>query len=407
MRRAVSYRPLSLFARRAITVCINALTRSPDADRILVIRLGAVGDVVRTLPAVTSLRGAYPGAHIAWLVEAPAASVVQGQPCVDEVIVFPRQELVASFSSRRLRRLASELGRFLSTLRGRRFDLVVDFHSLLRSSVLARLSGARRRIGYAKPLGRELSFLLATDRAELVPGALSRFDRNAGLVEFLAIDMPPAARPLLVSSLDRARMGVQIAQLAKDAPVVLHPGSSATTEYKRWAPEAFATVARSLYEKDGISSIVTVGPSREDLELARAVVEASEGAAKLAPETPTLRDLAALMAVSRLCVGGDTGPIHVASLVGTPVVQIQGSTHPVENAPYTGTPWRTVHVEIACSPCRRGCAAATCMSLIQPDAVLEAARELLAVTGGSRAGDDRVGVTAERGVSDGWVGVAR
>ncbi len=388
MRRAVSYLPLSLFARRVITVCINALTRSPDADRILVIRLGAVGDVVRTLPAVTCLRGAYPGAHIAWLVEAPAASVVQGQPCVDEVIVFPRQELVASLSRGRFPRLARELGSFLSTLRSRRFDLVVDFHSLLRSSVLARLSGARRRVGYAKPLGRELSFLLATDRAELVPGALSRFDRNMGLVEFLAIDMPPAAKPLLVSSLDRARME---AQIARDTPVVLHPGSSAATEYKRWAPEAFATVARSLFEKDGISSIVTVGPSPEDLGLARAVVEASKGAAKLAPETPTLRDLAALMAVSRLCVGGDTGPLHIASLVGTPVVQLQGATHPIENAPYRGTPWRTVHVEIACSPCRRGCAAATCMRLIQPDAVLEAVRELLDASGESRVEADGVG----------------
>jgi len=370
MRRAVSYRSLPLFARRAITVCINALTRSPDADRILVVRLGAVGDVVRTLPAVTCLRGAYPGAHIAWLVEAPAASVVQGQPCVDEVIVFPREELVASLSRGRLRRLTSELARFLGILRGRRFDLVVDFHSLLRSSVLARLSGARRRIGYARPVGRELSFLLATDRA--------------------AIDMPPAARPLLVSALDRARMA---AQIALDAPVVLHPGSSAATEYKRWAPEAFAAVARSLSEKDGIPSIVTMGPCSEDLELARAVVEASEGAAKLAPETPTLRNLAAMLAVSRLCVAGDTGPLHVASLVGTPVVQLQGPTHPVENAPYTGTPWRTVRMELACSPCRRGCAAATCMRLIQPDAVLEAVRELLAEFGASGTRDDRVGAT--------------
>ena len=354
------------------------------------IRLGAVGDVVRTVPAVTRLRAAYPGAHIAWLVEAPAASVVQGQPCVDEVIVFPRGELIAALSRGRVRRLAAGLVAFRHMLRGHRFDLAIDFHSLLRSAVLARLSGARRRIGYARPVGRELSSLLATDRAELLPGALSRFDRNAGLVEFLAIGTTPVARPLLVSTLDRARME---ARLAPDVPIALHPGSSDATPYKRWAPEAFGSLARSLFEEDGISSVVTVGPSREDLELSRAVVDASAGAAKLAPETPTLRDLAALLAASRVCVGGDTGPLHVASLVGTPVVQLLGPTHPVENAPYAGTPSRTVRVPITCSPCQRGCAAATCMRLIDPNAVLLAVRELLVHVGRSESSAGRVGAT--------------
>ena len=185
---------------------------------------------MRTLPAVTRLRAGYPGAHIAWLVEAPAASVLQGQSCVDEVIVFPRAELVAALSWARLRELVGELSNFLHTLRERRFDLAVDFHSLLRSSVLARLSGASRRIGYARPVGRELSYLLVTDRAELVPGALSRYDRNAGLVEYLAIGAPAAAKPLLVSAFDRARMR---ARLGSDVPVALHPGSSDATAYKR------------------------------------------------------------------------------------------------------------------------------------------------------------------------------
>lgn len=388
MRRAVSYRSLSPFARRAIAVCTNALIRPPEADRILVIRLGAVGDVVRTLPAVARLRAAYPGAHLTWLVESSAASVVQGQPAVDEVIVFPREELVAALLRGRVRESAAGFADLLRRLRSRRFDLAVDFHSLLRSSVLARLSGARRRIGYASPVGRELSYVLATDRAELVPGRLSRFDRNVGLVEYLGIDAPPPAKPLIVSAIDRARME---AQLAPDVPVALHPGSSDATLYKRWAPEAFASLARTLFEENGVPSLVTVGPGREDLDLARAVVEASAGAAKLAPATPTLRELAALLSATRLCVAGDTGPLHVASLVGTPVVQLQGPTDPVENAPYPGTPWRTVRVGIACSPCRRGCAAATCMRLIEPDAVVRVVRELLLQTGGTDAGADRLG----------------
>jgi ADP-heptose:LPS heptosyltransferase len=95
-----------------------------------------------------------------------------------------------------------------------------------------------------------------------------------------------------------------------------------------------------------------------------------------------LLDLAALFARSRLYVGADSGPMHVASAVGTPVIQLLGPTDPVENAPFAGTPSRTLRVDVGCNPCRRGCAAATCMRLIPAAAVLEAARVLLAAGAG-------------------------
>ena len=110
--------------------------------------------------------------------------------------------------------------------------------------------------------------------------------------------------------------------------------------------------------------MVSVGPARDDRAFAEAVVKAAGGAARLAPQTPGLGDLAALFARCRLYLGSDTGPLHVASLVGTPVVQLLGPTDPVENAPWPGTPSRTVRVQVACNPCRRGCAAAPCMRLL-------------------------------------------
>jgi ADP-heptose:LPS heptosyltransferase len=163
--------------------------------------------------------------------------------------------------------------------------------------------------------------------------------------------------------------------------VAIHPGTSDATPHKRWTPEGYAAVARGLREGEGVPSIVTVGPARDDRAFAEAVVKAAGGAASLAPPTPRLADLAALFARCRLYLGSDTGPMHVASLVGTPVVQLLGPTDPVENAPWPGTPSRSLRVGVACSPCRRGCAAATCMALLEPAAVLAAARALLA--GGS------------------------
>jgi ADP-heptose:LPS heptosyltransferase len=131
-----------------------------------------------------------------------------------------------------------------------------------------------------------------------------------------------------------------------------------------------------------VPSIVTAGPAAEERAFAEAVLGAAGGAARAAPETPSLLDLAALFARARLYVGGDTGPMHVASLVGTPVVQLLGPTDPVENAPFAGTPSRTVRVQVGCNPCRRGCATATCMRVIAPGAVLEASGALLAASGG-------------------------
>ncbi len=343
---------------------------------MLLIRLGAVGDVVRTLPAASALRAAYPGAQLAWLVEPAASSVVRDQPWIDEVIVFPRDTLSRRLRHGELRRAFRELRAVRRRLRAGRFDLVVDFHSILKSGLLARASGARRRVAYGPPYGRELAWLFANRRARLEGRGASRFERNDALVRFLGVTTPAAERPLHVDPEASERMARALGP--GPAPVALHPGTSDHTPHKRWTVEGYASVARSLAGSEGLASVVTVGPARQDRAFAEAVVDAAGGCARLAPETPRLGDLAALLSQARLFVGGDSGPTHVASLVGTPVVQILGPTDPVENAPHPGTPSRSVRVSVGCNPCRRGCAAATCMQAVRAEAVASAARELLA-----------------------------
>jgi ADP-heptose:LPS heptosyltransferase len=345
------------------------------ADRVLIIRLGAIGDVVRTLPAASALRGALPGAHLAWLVEPASRSAVEGQPWVDEVLVFPRDEIMAA--ARRGRLLASlrATAGSVASLRRRRFDLVLDFHSILKSGLLARASGATVRVAYARPFGREGAWLFAQQRVRVTPRRISRFERNRALVDFVAPHARAAARPFRVDPEARARIAVQ---LDAAAPVALQPGTSAETPHKRWPAARYAAVARALRDEIGVASIVLAGPTPGERALAESIAAASDGAATPAPATASLGDLAALLEGCRLYVGGDTGPMHVASLVGTPVVQILGPTDPIENAPWIETPSRSVRVPVACSPCRRGCAAAPCMLRVAPDAVVAAARALLA-----------------------------
>lgn len=339
---------------------------------------------MRTLPAASRVRDLFPGAHLAWLVEPAASTLLWTQSWIDEVIVFPRNELSAKLRRLKFGLLAQEWIRFVREIRRRRFDLVIDFHSILRSGLLSISTGASQRIAYAPPFGREFAHWFATHRAQLRPTRISRFDRNEALVDFLEAAPPPSfdraapavkSTPLEPGRALRAEMRMRLG--AGLSPAVIHPGTSDATPFKRYTTEGYVEIARGLAEQTAVPTVVAWGPGREDRALATAIVAGAGAAARLAPATPTLGDLAALFSCCRLFVGADSGPLHLASGVGIPVVQIIGPTDPVENAPDPRTPSRTVRVGLDCSPCRRGCAAATCMTAIKPAAVLRAARELL------------------------------
>jgi ADP-heptose:LPS heptosyltransferase len=322
------------------------------------------------------------------LVEPAASTLLQTQPWIDEVIVFPRSQLSATLRRLKFGRLTQEWIRFVREIRRRRFDLVVDFHSILRSGLLSISTGAPQRVAYAPPFGREFAHLFANYRARLRPARISRFERNAGLVDFLEGAPRPRSdctAPVMRSArLEpdrelRAEMGFRLG--AGPSPAVIHPGTSDATPFKRYTPEGYAEIARGLAAETAAPTVVAWGPGRDDRALASAIVSGAGAAARLAPPTPTLGDLAALFACCRIFVGADSGPLHLASGVGIPVVQLIGPTDPVENAPDPRAASRTVRVGLDCSPCRRGCAAATCMTMITPVAVLDAARELLAASG--------------------------
>lgn len=336
------------------------------ARRILVIRLGALGDVVRTRFAFAGLRALYPDARIDWLVEDRAAPGLAGIRGLDEIVEVPRREL------RWLRpaRSARALQALVAELRARRYDLSVDFHGILKSALLARAARIPVRVGFAPPLAREGSARLLTHRARPRASHMSRFERNAALVRYLGGDVPDAAPPLDLPPLDAS-----IAALGEYA--VVHPGTSASTLYKRWDPDRYAEVCRVLWKRAGLRALVTWGPVPGERAAAEAVVEAAEGAAQLAPQTTSAAQLLALLRAARLFVGSDSGPMHLASLAGLPIVAVFGPTDPVENAPFPGLPQRILRRDVGCNPCREGCPARTCMNVIQAHEVAAAALELL------------------------------
>jgi lipopolysaccharide heptosyltransferase I len=284
----------------------------------LIVRLGSLGDLVHVLPAVASLREAWPDARIDWLVEPAHAALLDLVPVLSQVRVLRGRSVAGWLATRR-------------ELRAEAYDLAIDFQGLVKSAALARLSGARRVVGFDTPALREPSARLFYTRQYSVGEGRHVIEKNLALARALtgaeAADTLTSHRfPLRVQpslALDQMRA------VAGGPFVLLNPG--AAWPNKRWMPDRFAAVARSVRERHGWPSVVLWGPGERDL--AASIVSAAGEAAMLAPET-TFNDLLALASEARLMLSGDTGPVHLAAAAGCPIVALFGPTTPDRNGPW-------------------------------------------------------------------------
>jgi heptosyltransferase-1 len=347
--------------------------------KILLIRLSAIGDVVRTLPALTCLRRAHPTAQIDWAVEDASRDIVQDQPDLDHTLVFPRRKLVrALLHPDELGEARAALSGFLATLRDTRYDMVIDFQGTLKSALLARATHAPRRVGLGRGHAREMSHLLYTETVALPRRPMSRVDRALALVAHLGVPVDDAASDIPEKPADAAAVESFLAAWSGSGsgpPVVLFPGTSRTQEYKRWPARHYASLAGLLHAGSGSASVVAWGPG--EMRLAEEIVQqAAPGAAVLAPAL-SLGQLTALIRRARLFVAGDTGPMHMAWTVGTPVVAVYGPTDPEVNRP-GGRFSAVAYEKIFCSPCRnRGCIARTCLDQLSPESVAAVAGRVM------------------------------
>ena len=302
------------------------MARAPSTDhlRFLLVRLGALGDVVHTIPVAAALRRAFPTARLDWLVGARHSAILNLVPVLDTRLVMAD----GGDAGGGLSLLAT-----IRELRRREYDVVLDLQGLLKSAVLARSSGASRVLGFSSRYLREgLARLFYTDVHD--PGGDGMYalretrhivDVNLGLLEPLGITSGAPEFPIERVDSDVART---LRERAAGPYVLLNPG--AAWPNKRWPPAHFASLAAALFERHGLKAIVVWGPDEEPL--AREVVAGAGAAAILAPPT-TIADLVALAARALLMVGGDTGPTHIAAALGTPVVGLYGPTRPSRNGP--------------------------------------------------------------------------
>lgn len=287
--------------------------------KALVVRLSAIGDVVHTLPALAALHRH--GWETGWVVEPPARSLLEGNPCLSRLWPAPP----ARFSS------WGVAHRVLIGVRAKEYDAAVDFQGLWKSAAWARLAGAGRVVGLSRRWRREPgSAVLLGERVDLPPGIVHVIDENLSLLRPLGIEAVGLREfPLPAAAADAQNVARGLAALGLEAFAVLNPGGGWAS--KLWAPERLGAVARGLRDR-GLGCLVTWGPG--EAGLADRVVEASAGAARRAFPT-TLMEYVQLVRRARLVVAGDTGPLHLACAVGAPVVALFGPTEPARNGPFS------------------------------------------------------------------------
>ncbi len=311
-------------------------------QRILIIKLGSLGDIVHALPAVAALRQQFPCARLTWLVKVSWASILEGNPDVDDIVSV-------DFSWKRWPHL-------VQVLRNNRFDLVVDFQGLFRSGILGRLTGSTMRVGFAQ--AREGATWFYTHRVSLSVRQAAKWrlldmhavDRNLAIARFLGAE---TSRPVFHLPQFSEDDGF-IDGILQGAAVETHEHLVALAPWSRsvlksWPLARFVEVAKDLVKLPNVRVIVLGGPSDQSFAKAFQKLE-SQGLVNLVGKL-SLRQLPVLLRRMKLVVGNDSSLIHLAAGVEVPVLAILGPTHPKATGPYPLEKHRVLRTDLPCSPC--------------------------------------------------------
>jgi len=293
--------------------------REQAQPRILLTRTSHIGDCVLTLPMLVALRDHFPNALIVWAVECPSDQFLRHHEAIDHVIPLHRGWL----------RRPSDVWKLRQELLGFDFNMSIDSQSRTRSSTIAWLARAPRRLGWKYPAGKDFALVFNNERYESKQRHL--VDRQLDLLRPLGIADQPVrfdfpVREQAIQSIDQF-LGQRT---DRREFVAMNPGAGWFS--RRWPAQRYGKVARFLRDRYQLTSLVTWAGA-DERELALSAIRAADGAAIIAPAT-SLNELAALLRRAKFYFGSDTGPMHVANAVGTPCVGLFGPTRPEFSGAY-------------------------------------------------------------------------
>src|SRR5687768_3451086 len=340
-------------------------------NRILVVKFGSLGDIVHCLPSVAQLRTAFPEAEIDWLVERKNKTAIELSGI--DVRIVP----IDTYHWRNSPSIGSarEIAEFVWALRTDGYDCAIDFQGLIKSAFFAYLSGAPMRIGWERDFLKEsVSHFFYTEVVK--PKRIHIIDQQMELLKPLGID-PDWYVEVPLKAPEKARQSLEQKLKGLVDYVVINPGGNWRT--KHWHPQRYGELAARLM-KDGLPVAVTWGPGEESM--VKTLVRAAGPGVRQIPTT--LEELVALCERAKLFIGADTGPMHFAAAVGTPIVSIFGPSSSDRNGPFRREDI-VVERRLPCRPCyeRDKCPLEhwECIEHITVDQVYEACRKRLAMNG--------------------------
>jgi heptosyltransferase I len=310
------------------------VSAAADPESLLIVRLGAMGDIIHTLPAVTALRNALPNARIGWIVEERWAEILctknfarsgarnPARPLVDFVHAVDTKAWRKSFLSKTTQRQISSA---LHEVRDLKYEIAVDFQGALKSAVIARCSGAETIVGSERPRETPARVFYSPRIATLKTHVVEQYHSLAEGVIGKSLSIPGVEFPHDPHA--EADIAKKLAGLGEKQFAIITPGAGWGA--KQWPPERYGAVASALAD-DGLIPLINCGPGEEDI--AQAVQAASNGKSHLI--SCSIAELIALTRGARLFIGGDTGPLHLAAALQIPVVALFGPTDPARNGPY-------------------------------------------------------------------------
>ncbi|MCX7965917.1 MAG: glycosyltransferase family 9 protein [Syntrophorhabdaceae bacterium] len=342
--------------------------------KVLVVRLSSLGDVLMTIPAVFSIKDAFPTTHISWLVEGPVSDFLSYQRKIDRIIKFPRGELSLELKKGNIFKAIKKIGVFLKELRAAEFDFILDFHGIIKSVILSRLSRGKKIIGFGEKYAKELSYLFYDIVIDGEDRRLHKVDRNMLIARYLGSksDVPEIKLNVPAHYHEYIDDFFKTQGLTGDVFAV-NPFSSSGSGFKRWDFKNYAILIRRISDELRAKTLILWGPG-EFKEANRLKEEAGKYAYLACPTD--ISQLYALLQRVKVYISGDTGVMHLAAFAGTPVVAIFGPTDHKVNAPY-GSKSITVRKDVPCSPCKKkNCTERKCLEVITVDDVFNAVKEI-------------------------------
>jgi heptosyltransferase-1 len=325
---------------------------------ILIIKPSSIGDVVHTLPALAAIRRLHPEAYITWLVEEESYNIIEGHPGIDQIIVSKRKGWL-----RNLRNCSEvfgtlrEISLFAKEIRKRRYHLVIDLQGLFKSGLLVRLAKGKRKVGYDKT--REFSYLFLNERIRPFNPDKHAVLRYLNLAKYLGADDVPVDFHIALGKGEKEYVD-NIIDGSKQPIISINP--MARWKTKQWSHRRFAELADKIHQQLGTTVLLTGG--KGDIEdVARIQSYMTCKALSVVGKT-TLKELAYLFRHSQLVISTDSGPMHIAAAVGTPVIALFGPTSPLRTGPF-GDGHVVIKKHLPCSPCfRKRCRTVDCMQQI-------------------------------------------